>query len=283
MWYFRRFRSTSASGHVFFVKNGERHDKGLAFSTIIGPNTTVAVVPTTSQVIDFAISALTEDKQRVTVTGNVTVLLVPEIAAGNFDFTIDVRTGGDAGDWNEKLKTLIIDHAVRAVQQKARTFDVEDATLAQAEVEDAIITELSNDVIKNRGITVSSCSIRKIDPEKEVAEAIGAPERLALLTKGDDALHERRLAAAGNDRTVRQFESATKLQLEADRTALIEKTGENDKKAATHAAQATDERLRPYKDLEPGKLVGVALIQMAEHGVENITIGPELLGALKQQ
>ena len=48
------FRSAGATGHVFFLKNGRTRDMGLAYSGFIGPMTTVAIVPTTPQILNFA-------------------------------------------------------------------------------------------------------------------------------------------------------------------------------------------------------------------------------------
>ena len=279
----RLFRSAGATGHVFFLRDGERIDKGLAFSGFIGPKTTVAVVPTTPQILNFAINAQTKDKQRVTVSGNITASLVPGDAVQKFDFTVDVRSGGYQGDWSKILNAQVVERAVRAVHAKLRNLDVEDATRSQKEVEDAIMAELGGDNLAADGISVTSCSIPKIDPDNEVAAAIGASERQAMLAAADTALHDRRLKAAGNDRAVLEYEAETNLKLEEERGKLIDEQGKNQEKEAEADAKATDLRLAPFKEVDAGTLLGAALMRMAESGIDNIVIGPELLGALRQK
>ncbi len=283
MLFIRLFHSAGATGYVFFLKNGKMIDKRLAFSGFIGPKTTVAVIPTTPQILNFAIIAQTRDKQKVTVSGNITASLIPTVAVRKFDFTVDVGSGGYQGDWSKTLNALVVERAVRAVHAKLRDLMVEDATRSQKEVEDAIMAELGGDNLAIHGISVTSCSIPKIDPDSEVAAAIGASERQTMLADSDMALHYRRLKAAGNDRAVREFEAETNLRLEKERTKLIEEQGNNKEQEAEADAKATKLRLVPFGEVGAGKLLGAALMRMAESGVNSVVIGPELLGALQQK
>lgn len=280
----RLFRSAGATGHVFLMNNSRSQDKGLAYSGFIGPMTTVAVVPTTPQILNFAIIAQTKDKQKVTVSGNITASLIPAVSVRKFDFTVDVGSGGYQGDWSKTINALIVERAVRAVHAKLRDLDVEDATRSQKEVEDAIMAELGGDNLAIDGISVTSCSIPKIDPDNEVSAAIGASERQTMLAAADMALHDRRLKAAGNDRAVREFDAQTNLKLEEERAKLIDEQGKNKEKEAEADAKATELRLAPLKDIDAGKLLGAALIEgLKEDRIGTIVIGPELLGALQQK
>ena len=282
MLFIRLFRSAGATGHVFFFKNGKMIDKGLAFSGFIGPKTTVAVVPTTPQILNFAIVAQTKDKQRVTVSGNITASLIPAITTRKFDFTVAVA-GGYQGDWLKTVTALVVERAVRAVHAKLRDLNVEDATRSQKEVEDAIMAELGGDNLAIDGISVTSCSIPKIDPDNEVAAAIGANERQTMLATADMALHDRRLKAAGNDRAVRAFEAETELKLEEERAKLIDEQNKNKEKEAEGDAKAAELRYAPLKSLDAGKLLGAALIEgLKQDRIGTIVFGPELLGALQQ-
>ena len=222
------FRSAGATGHVFFLKNGRVADKGLAYSGFIGPKTTVAVVPTTPQILNFAIDAQTKDKQSVVVQGNLTVTLVPQTAISRFDFTVDTRNGGYLGNWVQVLNAKVIERVLRAVLNKVKELDVEDATRSQKEVEDAVTEALGRDAFAQDGITVDSCSIPKIEPaDEEVEEAIGAQERQTMLTEADKALHGRRMKASENERTVKQYEADTKLELEKKQGKLLDEQAKN--------------------------------------------------------
>lgn len=281
----RLFRSAGATGHVFFLKDGHVEDKGLAYSGFIGPKTTVAVVPTTPQILNFAIDAQTNDKQGVVVQGNLPVTLVPQTAISRFDFTVETRNGGYLGDWVQVLNAKVIERVLRAVLNKVKELDVEDATRSQEEVEDAVIEALGRGAFAQDGITVDSCSIPKIEPaDEEVAEAIGAKERQTMLTEADRALHERRMKASENERTVKQYEADTKLELEKKQGELLGEQAKNKKKEAETDAEATKIRLVPLSDVESGTLLGAAIMDAAKSGrLGSMAITSEFLAAIGQK
>ncbi len=284
MW-FTLFRSAGATGHVFYLKNGHVADKGLAYSGFIGPQTTVAVVPTTPQILNFAIDAQTKNMQNVVVKGNLTVTLVPQTAISRFDFTVETRNGGYLGNWVQVLNAKVIERVLRAVLNKVKELSVEDATRSQKEVEDAVTEALGRDAFAQDGITVDSCSIPKIEPaDEEVEEAIGAQERQTMLTEADKALHGRRMKASENERTVKQYEADTKLELEKKQGKLLEEQAKNKKKEAETDAEATKIRLAPLEDVESGKLLGAAIMDAAKSGrLGSMAITSEFLAAVGQK
>ena len=156
------FNSAGATGHVFFLKNGKTTDKGLAYSGFIGPKTTVAVVPTTAQILNFAIDAQTKNKQNVVVQGSLTATLIPQTAISKFDFTVDTKNGGYLGNWNEVLNAKVVEHTLRAVLNKIKGLDVEEVIHSQENVEEAVTATLNENTFSTEGITVNSCSIPKI-------------------------------------------------------------------------------------------------------------------------
>lgn len=281
----RLFRSAGATGHVFFLKSGRVRNKGLAYSGFIGPKTIVAVVPTTPQILDFAIDAQTKDKQAVVVQGSITARLVPETAVSKFDFTVDARNGGYLSPWQQVLQATVIERVLRAVLNCAKVLDVETATHSQKEVEDAVTQALGADAFSSHGIVVESCSVPKIEPsDEDVGEAIGAQERQTMLTEADRALHERRLKASQNDRAIKEYEAGTKLELEKKQGVLLDEQAKNKEKEATADAKATEIRLEPLVKVDAGKLLGAALMEGFKTGrVGSIVVAPELLGALQQK
>jgi hypothetical protein len=280
----RLFRRAGATGQVFFLRNGRITDKGLAYSGFVGPMTTVAVVPKTAQVIDFSIEAQTKDKQDITITGNLKVALTPDVAVTKFDFTVDTKNGSYVNQWETALQTLVIEQVLAPIHDKAKTVDVAVATQFHKEFETAVkasIAGADNPLSKN-GVIVESCSIAQIEADdEEVGMAIGATERQAMLSAADKALHERRLNAAQNERGVRTYEAETQVKLEKERTKLLEQQGLNKKTEATTDAEATKIRLAPLGEVEAGKILGAALLEMAKSGrIGNLSVGPELLAAL---
>jgi hypothetical protein len=279
------FRSAGATGHVFFLKNGRTADKGLAYSGFIGPKTTVAVVPTTPQILNFAIDAQTKDKQNVVVRGSLTATLIPQTAVSKFDFTVETRNGGYLGNWNQVLNAKVVERVLRAVLNRVKELDVEDATRAQKDVEDAVTAALGENIFSEDGISVNSCSIPKIEPtDEEVEEAIGANERQTMLTEADRALHERRMKASGNERTVKQYEADTRFELEKKQGDLLDEQAKNKEKEANADARAIEIRLAPLEKVDAGKLLGAAIMDAAKSGrLGSMAITSEFLAAVGQK
>ena len=282
---FRLFRGAGATGHVFFLKNGRTRNKGLAFSGFHGPKTTIAVVPTTPQILDFAVKARTSDRQNITVTGNIKVSLQPPRAVSRFDFTVGDQ-GGYLSPWDQSLRAIVIEQVLAPIHDQARALDVEAATQSHKAFEDRVTQAVAGAAaLGDKGIAVDSCSIVRIEADdKEVEQAIGARERQAMLSGADGALHERRLKAAENERAVKTYEAQTELRLEEARAELLDKQGENKQKEAEADAAAAKARLAPYNEAEAGNVLGAALMKMAEGGrIQNLSIVPELLAALQQR
>ena len=287
MLFFKLFRGARATGHVFFLNRGRARNKGLAFSGYVGPMTTVAVVPTTPQILDFSIPARTQDKQTIIVTGNVKVALVPATAVSKFDFTVNTRDGSYLSPWDQSLRAIVIEHVLGPVRDKAKALGVEAAIQAHKDFEDLIKTRISErgNPLAGKGVNVESCSIAKVDAsDKEVEQSIGAKQRQEMLAQADKALHERRLKAAENDRAVLEYEAATKLKLEQDRAKLVEETGKNEVTTAENDARAIEIRLLPFKAADAGKVLGAALMEMAKNGrIGSLSVVPELFAALQDK
>jgi hypothetical protein len=281
----RLFRKAGATGHVFFLKNGTVRDKGLAYSGLFGPRTTIAVVPTTPQILNFAIDAQTSDNQRVVVQGSLTAILAPALAVRRFDFTVDPLRGGYVGNWLEVLKARVIEKVLRAVLDKVKTLTVKESTHSQSHIEKAVTDALGPSAFQTDGIGIESCSVPKIEPkDDEIRASVGAQERQTMLTESDKALHDRRLKASTNERALKQYEADTRLELERKNGELLDEQAKNTKKAAETDASATTIRLAPLKDVEAGKLLGAALMEAAKGGhVGHISITSELLAAISQK
>jgi regulator of protease activity HflC (stomatin/prohibitin superfamily) len=287
LFFFKLFRGARATGHVFFLKRGRVRNKGLAFSGYVGPMTTVAVVPTTPQILDFSVQARTQDKQTIIVTGNVKVALGPANAVSKFDFTVNTKDGSYLSPWDQSLRAIVIEHVLGPVREKAKELGVEAAIQAHKDFEDLIKTRISErgNPLAGKGVNVESCSVAKVDAsDKEVEQSIGAKQRQEMLAQADKALHERRLKAAENDRAVLEYEAATKLKLEQDRAKLVDEAGKNEVKTAENDARAIEIRLLPFKAADAGKVLGAALMEMAKNGrIGSLSVVPELFAALQEK
>ncbi len=281
---FTFFKKAGATGRVFLVGGGKTQDKGRAYSGLVGPWTTVAVVPETPQILNFEIDALTDDQQAVVVQGSVTITLVA-VAVSKLDFTVDKRSGSYVGDWQKILPAKVTAHVLRVVLDTVQELDIETAIGSQRLVEEAVIKVLRDTDLAHDGIIVDSCSIRKVEPsEDEVGEAIGAKQREELLTGADAARHARRLKALEGDRALKAYEAETARTLEEDRAALIAQQGKNEEAKARADAEATRIRLAPLQEVEAGKLLGAAVMKAAETGrLGTLNLTSEFLAAAGQK
>jgi hypothetical protein len=277
------FRGAGATGRVFAIAGGRRHDRGLGWSGFIGPLTAVAVLPTTPQIVNFAIQAYARDQQILTVNGSLQVSLTPE-ALNTFDFTVDRNTGGYVANWTSGLKTIVTEHLLGPIRAKAREFDVVTAVTSQNEFEAAVQAAATSGAspLPSQGIQVVSCSVNLIEPDDdEIAEAIGAAERQRMLIEADAALHARRLKAATNDRAVKQYEGETERTLELERSELVRMQGANNIAQAEADAAATRIRLEPLAALQPQQVLAAGLMEAARSGrLGSIALTTELLTAI---
>lgn len=279
------FQKAGATGRVYALRGGKVRDLGLAYSGLVSPWTTIAVVPETPQVIDFSIDAITEDLQDVVVPGSITITLDPATVVSKLDFTVDQRSGGYVGDWQKVLRAQVIAHVLRAVVDTVGELDIEAAIRSQKQIEDAVLEALGKTGLTQDGIILQSCSIPSIEPgDDDVGEALGAEQREALLTGADAARQARRLKSLEGDRALKAYEAATVLTLEEARAALIAQQSANKLAEAEADAVATKTRLAPLQDAAPGTLLGAAIMDAAKTGrLGNLSITSEFLAAIGQK
>ncbi len=284
MFFFTLFRLAGATGYVFLLRNGKSRPYGLAWSGIIGPSTTVAVVPTTPRVISFSIETRTSDNQSVTVVGDLKITLDPAVAATKFDFTVDPKNGAYKNAWSQDLQAGVMAQVLAPVRDNMRGLLIKDAMTAHAGVMKAVMDALSGESnpLSAFGIKTESCSIVRIEADdEEVANSIGATERQLMLTNADLATHTRQIAKATNARAVSTYEAETKLELERKRTDLIAQQSTNKQAEAVADAEATTTRLAPMMTVDPGRLLAMSIMEMAKTGrVGNLNISPEIFAAV---
>ena len=280
------FRGAGATGHVFLLNGGKTNDKGLAYSGLIGPMTTVAVVPTVPQILDFSVEAISSDKQKLTVAGSVTITLILATAVKSFDFTV-ANNGQyvNANEWTRLLHSLVTEQVLEPIRTKASTSKIEEALKAQKEFGDSVLEALQKaTTVTGKGITFVSCSISDVEAtDNQVADAIGAKDKELMLTEADKARHDRRTEASKNDRALKTYEAQTLLALEEERKNLIEKQSDNKKAEADADADVIKKKLAALNETDAGKVLSSALLEFAKNGrVGTLNIGPELFTAMQQ-
>lgn len=278
------FNRAGATGYVFYVANGKRRDKGLAYSGMVGPGTTVAVVPTVQQVLNFSVEALTKDKQSVTVSGNVKVTLSPPKAVATFDFTVNAHDGSYRARWESNLQSLVMEHVLGPIRARVMTRTLDEVVTSHFAIEQAIVAEIGTGkaALEQKGVTIDSCSVPDIVPaDEDLSDALGASERQAMLTEADAATHGRQMRASENARKVKTYESQTAFTLEKERGRLVEEQGKNKLAEAEVEAAAVAARLKPFNDAEASKVFVVALFEAARAGkLGTINLTSDLYAAI---
>ncbi|MEK7201926.1 MAG: SPFH domain-containing protein [Patescibacteria group bacterium] len=278
------FHAAGATGHVFTLSRGTFQDRGIGWGGLIGPMTTVAVVPTIAQVVNFSVEAYSRDKQQITVSGCIQARLNGQVAKSTFDFTVDNHSGGYRSRWEALLQQSMIDQVLGPIRTQALELDISTAVTSQPQFEETIRRAIAGETnsLVARGVTIESCSVSTVEPsDDEVNEAIGSEEREGLLSAADTARHERRLKAADNERRVRAFEAETNLKLEVDRSMFVAEQGKNMVALAGSEAEATELRLKPMIDIDSGKLMAASLMVAAKEGkLGSVALTTELLAAV---
>lgn len=278
------FRAAGATGHVFTLSRGKSQDRGIGWSGLIGPMTTVAVVPTVPQIVNFSVDAYTKDMQQITVSGCIQARLNGQVAMSTFDFTVDNHSGGYRTRWEALLQESVIEQVLDPIRNQALELDISTAVTSQPQFEATIRSAITGDSnpLKARGIVVESCSVSTVGPsDDEVNEAIGSREREALLSEADTARHDRRLKAVENDRTIKTFEAETGLKLEQERAKLVAEQGKNMVALANSEAEATEARLKPMTSIDSGQLMAASLMVAAKEGkLGSVALTTELLAVV---
>lgn len=295
--FFTFFGSAGATGNVFLFKDGVIKNKGIAYSGFIGRATTVAIVPTTMQTINFSLEVQTSDKQTANMSGSVQVLFNPETIVSKLDFTVNKESGGYLNQWQTVFQALITEKIPGPIREKAKQITIVNIVNSQKELGDQLQTSLiAEKSLSDFGILVQSCSVSKIAPSNsDILRAIGATEKEALLAKSDEATHKRQMSAAENDKALKTFELETDLSLEVQKKKIIEQENANEKlqadaKLVIEKEQA-DAKLEQLKNeleqlnsLGSDKLLGVSLFNFAKSGrLQTLNISPELIHAIHSQ
>jgi len=94
---------------------------------------------------------------------------------------------------------------------------------------------------------------------------------------------DRRKEAAVSERTLREYEAETTLNMEKKRAELVEVKNSNLVAEATAEAEATEKRMASLKNVDSQTLLALAIQKMAESGhIGQVNLTSELLAALQK-
>jgi regulator of protease activity HflC (stomatin/prohibitin superfamily) len=281
--------------YVLRYSGGSVRSEGAGLAFWYFPyNTQVVAVPTQSLEASFVFKELTRDYQEVTLQGQATYRIRDaKVAAGLLNFRIDPRTSTYTSDDPEKLGrrvTNLVQVEMRAeIARRALAEAVREATNYAAVVADRLRAAAP---LAALGVEVQSVDLLSVRPTPEVAKALEAESREALLRKADEAIYARRAAAVDEERTIKEKELASDSALEEQRDRLIALQGANAikeadfkaqarERAADAEAKAAEQQLAVFRKLEPRALLAYAMHELGTNAnIGNLTITTDLLAEL---
>lgn len=310
-----RYLKVAPTTHVLHYRGGElkREGAGLSFF-YYGPTSVIMTVPVGSQDVPFVFEEVTSDFQDATIQGELTYRITdPKRIAALLDFSLDAHgrhQSDDPGKLDERL--------IHACQMLARSFtqqrplgEVLTASEPLAAHVRAGLAE--SEPVQMLGIEVLSVSIMSIKASPEMAKALQANAREALLRRADEAVYARRNAAVELERQIKENELNTEIAVEQkrrqvretqmqasiaveqQRTELVEQRVANERKEAEARGDALRATLTPLRDVDwrvlmavsAGKLDAKNLIAMAFRDladnagkIGSLNITPDLLQSL---
>ena len=309
------YLKATPTSYVLHYQNGRlrREGPGLAF-WYLRPASNIVAVPLASAAVPFVFNEVTADFQSVTIQGQLTYRIAdPKRIAGLLDFSILPN-----GSWESEDPGTLPDRLVETLQILARE-TVQPRSLREVLASsDTIQREVlagarAAESFSMLGIEVLGVSVLAVKPTPETGRALEAEAREALLQESDEAIYARRNAAVEQERRIKESELNTELAVQAkqrqireskiaadiaieqQRSTLIERRSENDRKDADtrdYGLRATLEPIRnvDWKTLmavsaggaDPKLMIALAFRELAENAgkIGELNVSPDLLRSL---
>ena len=280
------------------VAGGRVQKEGQALSFYyLKRRTSIVVVPVSSADAAFVFNEQTGNYQAVTIQGQLTYHIVePRRTIEMLNYVVDPKRREHVSQDPERLEQRI----VVAVQMETRR-QVEGKSLEEVLGNAASISAEVQEEVRSRallaplGVELLSLNFTSVSPNPEVGKALEAEYRETLLRRADEAIYARRAAAVEEEAKIKSNELEGEISLARERERLIDLEAANDRKVsqawgerreleAGFAARASEMELAPYRDLDPRKVLALAMRDIGNNAdkVGNLNITSEVLADLLQ-
>ncbi|MEQ1904093.1 MAG: SPFH domain-containing protein [Pirellulaceae bacterium] len=309
-----RYLKSPPTTYTLQFKNGTVVRKGAGLSFFyFAPSTSLVQINQSSVDVPFVFEDITSDFQDATIQGQLTYRIADaERLAKVMDFSID-GSGRYVTDDPEKLKERL----VQIVQVRAHAFaqkhSLESILTRSAELSADLLEGLrQSEITMMLGVEVLALVVLSVKAAPEMSKAMQADAREKLLVKADEAVFARRNIAIELERQIKENELNTervveerrsevrKAQMQADisienqRTELVEKQTDNQRKLAavqTEIFQATLDAMKgsDWKTImaasgggDARQIMAIAFEQLAQNAerIGRLDISPDLLRSL---
>ncbi|HZB10044.1 MAG TPA: SPFH domain-containing protein [Rubrobacter sp.] len=280
------------------VAGGRVKREGQALSFYyLKRRTSIVVVPVSSADAAFVFNEQTGNYQAVTIQGQLTYRIVePRRTIEMLNYVVDPKRRAHVSQDPERLEQRI----VVAVQMETRR-QVEGKSLEEVLGNAASISAEVQEEVGSRallaplGVELLSLNFTSVSPNPEVGKALEAEYRETLLRRADEAIYARRAAAIEEEGKIKSNELEGEISLARERERLIDLEAANDRKVsqawgerreleAGFTARASEMELAPYRDLDPRKVLALAMRDIGNNAdkIGNLNITSEVLADLLQ-
>lgn len=271
-----------------------REGEALSFY-YIKRRTSIVVVPVSSADAGFVFNEQTGNYQAVTIQGQLTYRIVePRRTMEMLNYVVDPKRRIHVSEDPERLKQRIVVavqmETRRQVEGKTLEAVLGDAAGISAEVQEEV---RARDLLAPLGVELLGLHFTSVSPKPEVGKALEAEYRETLLRRADEAIYARRAAAVEEEGKIKANELEGEISLARERERLIDLEAANERKKsqawgerreleAGFEARAAEMELDPYRDLEPQKVLALAMRDIGNNAgkVGNLNITSEVLADL---
>jgi hypothetical protein len=290
-----------------------RQGAGLAFWYFV-PTSTIVAVPFGSRDVPFAFNDVTADFQPVTMQGQLTYRVSdPAKLAALLDFSLGPK-GQYVSDDPDKVPERLVQAAQILAQAVIQRMVLREALTTSARVAATVLASLREaEAVRMLGIEILGLTILGIKPTPDIARALEADAREALQRQADEAIYARRNASVEQERRIKESELQTEIAvqekqrqiretqiaadiaIESQRSALIERRSDNERRDAETRAFVLQTTLEPVRNIDwrtlmavgagsadPKLMIAVAFRELAENAAKigELNVTPDLLRSL---
>lgn len=271
--------------YILAYANGRVFRQGTGRSFWYMPHrTSIVLIPISTTDMNFAFNETTSNFQAITLQGQFTYRITePRTLAQLLDFTVNPRTREYRAEDPDKLHQRIVNIVQMYTRNELQQLEFEEALRSSERLARSVMEHLREEQgLIALGVECLSVFFTAIKATPEMARALEAEYRETLQKRADQAIYSRRAEAVEQERKIKQNELSTEVILEQRRQELVDLQGENVRKQAEFAAEATRIQLASYQGLDTHLLLALAFRDFAENAgkIGNLTITSEILEQL---
>lgn len=239
--------------YIIHFRNGKirRAGTGLAFF-YYQPPSSIVVVPVGSVDAPFIFNEMTADFQPVTVQGQLTYRINnPELVASLLNYTVEKSVDLYVSEDPDKLPQRLINLAQVLVRAEVLARSLQEAILNADAISFSVLAKFKDhEMLEAWGVEVLNFAILEIRPTPEIAKALEADSREALLRASDEAIYERRNAAVEQERRIKENELNTEIAVEEKQRQIRETKAGADLAVEKRQQEVREAKLRGQITLE---------------------------------